>query len=119
MFRPQFPCPPAPKGFVWQPCVYEFDVTNTPAFRLSLAANQETGWIPMKLDSDAPFVLKAIKISRSGFNVILKDPHENELMNDYLDPVEFANNVPPFTILEGPGIECPSGSTFRVKLQGQ
>jgi hypothetical protein len=119
MFRPQFPDVAPPPGFVWQPCVYSFDYTNTPAFILALASSQESGWIPMHLDSDAPFILKAIKIVHSGLNVILRDPHYNELSDDFENPNEYSTAVSPWTVLEGPGIDCPSGSTFHVRLQGQ
>lgn len=120
MFRPQFAIPPACPGYVWQPCVYQFDPTNTPAFvNILLAAGQETGHIPLPLDDDAPFQLMAIKIEHSAVNVQLWDPFGNELMDTYVDPSEYASDVAPYTILEGPGILCHEGSTFQVRLQGQ
>jgi len=120
MFRPQFPRPAAPPGFIWQPCLYQFDETNTPAFaEISLASGDESGYIPLHLDRDAPFVLLGIKIQQSTVNVQLWDPHGNELMDTYVTPDEYATDLCPFTILEGPGIECPKGSVFQVRLQGQ
>ncbi len=120
MYRPQFPRPPACPGFIWQPCVFQFDATNTQAFvGITLAARQESGYIPLPLDRDAPFVLMAIKIEHSNVNVQIWDPFGNELMDTYVDPAEYASEDVPFTILEGPGIECPKGGRFQVRLQGQ
>jgi hypothetical protein len=120
VFRPQFARPPACPGFIWQPCVYQFDSTNTPAFaQIALASGDESGYIPLPLDKDAPFVLMAIKIQQSTVNVQIWDPDGNELMDDYVSSPEYATDLCPFTVLEGPGVECPKGSVFQVRLQGQ
>jgi hypothetical protein len=120
MYRPQFPLPPAPPGFVYQPCVYQFDRTNTPAFTgISLATGQQTDDIPLPLDTEAPFTLLGIKIENSSLNVKLWSPYGDELMDDFLKPAEYASEIPPFTVLEGPGIYCQAGSVFAVRLQGQ
>lgn len=118
MFRPQFARPDAPEGFIWQPCIYQYDVTNTPAFQsLALVPGSETGYIPLDLDRDAPFVLLAIRMVTQGLNVQLWDPYNNPLMEDYTPPEEYAGHPPFTTILEGPGIECVKGGTFQVRLQ--
>jgi hypothetical protein len=120
VFRPQFPYPPPQPGYVWQPCLYQFDQTNLPALgSLSLLKGQETGHIPLQLDHDAPFILLAIKIQNAGVNVLLTDPWANQLMDDYVKPSLYASGLPPFTILEGPGIEVPEGAVFTVRFQGQ
>ena len=120
MYRPQFALPPAPEGFLWQPCVYQFDNTNTPAFgNMVLAKGQESGRIPLELDRDAPFTLLACKAANSGFNIRLTDPWGNELMDDFVSPALYANQVPPATVLEGPGIEVPPGAVFTIRFQGQ
>jgi hypothetical protein len=120
MFRPQFPFPSPPPGFIWQPCIFRFDKTNTPAFvGVSLATGQESGYIPLPLDQDAPFILMAIKVGHTNVNVQILDPYGNELMDTYVDPAEYASDTVPPTILEGPGIECPKGGRFQVRLQGQ
>ncbi len=121
MFRPQFTAPPPtpPPGFVWQPCVYEFDPTNTPAFAgISLSTGQETGYIPLTLDSDAPFYLLAIKIEHTTANFQIRDPQTNELIDAFVPPELFASNLPPAAVLEM-GVLCPKGSVLEVKLQGQ
>lgn len=119
MFRPQFPLPAPPPGYVWQPCIYQWDKTNLPALGLlTLAAGQETGHIPLQLDHDAGFVLLAIKLRNGAANLILFDPWSNQLMDDYVNPVEFGSQEI-VTVLEGPGIEVPAGACFAVRFQGQ
>jgi hypothetical protein len=119
MFRPQFALPAAPDGFVWQPCVYQFDQNNIPALgSLLLASGQETGHIPLALDKDACFTLLGVKIENGGVNVLLFDPFNNQLMDTYVRPALYASEVSPFTALEGPGIEVPAGAVFTVRLQG-
>ena len=120
MYRPQFAMPPAPEGFTWQPCIYQFDRTNTPAFgNVILSKGQESPYIPLHLDKDACFVLLATKITADGFNVLLFDPWSNQLMDDYLNASLFAGKLPPATALEGPGLSVPPGAVFTVRLQGQ
>lgn len=119
MYRPQFALPAPPEGFVWQPCIYEFSQVNVPALgSLLLSTGQETGRIPLPLDKDACFTLLAVKIQQGGVNVWLEDPWGNDLSDTYVNPSQFAGELPPFTALEG-GIECPAGSQFSVRLQGQ
>jgi len=120
MFRPQFAMPVAPAGFVYQPCVYQFDRTNTPAFAaVVLASGAQTGDIPLHLDKDACFILLAVKVIADGFNLELRDPWTNPLMDGFIDGDLYAGRVPPATALEGPGLEVPAGAVFTVRLQGQ
>lgn len=120
MYRPQFALPAAPAGFLWQPCIYQFDQNNVPALgSLTLTAGQESGYIPLSLDRDACFMLLAVKIQNGGVNVLLFDPWLNQLMDDYVKPALYASEFSPATVLEGPGIEVPPGSAFSVRLQGQ
>ncbi len=110
---------PAPAGYEWQPCIFQFDETNLPALgSLSLSAGQESGHIPLALDKDAPFVLLAVRVSDAGINVLLFDPWSNQLSDTYVIPSNFSNALQ-ITALEGPGIEVPAGSQFAVRLQGQ
>src|ERR1035437_9568635 len=117
MYRPQFARPAAPEGFLWQPCVYQFDATNLPALgNMALAKGQESGRIPLQLDRDAPFVLLAVKLANSGFNVKLTDLFGNHLMDDFVSPALYAGIGPPATVLEGPGIEVPPGAVFIIRF---
>lgn len=120
MYRPQFAMPQAPQGFVYQPCIYQFDQHNIPALgNLSLLPGQETGRIPLRLDHDAPFILLAVQILNGHVNLRLTDPFGNELMDEFLPPVLYASDAPFHTVLEGPGIQVPKGAVFQVRLQGQ
>ncbi len=120
MFRPQFAMPQAPAGWVYQPCVYQFDRTNTPAFAfVVLGAGDETGDIPLHLDKDACFVLLAVKVIADGFNIELRDPDTNPLMDTFISGDIYAERLVPATTLEGPGLEVPAGAVFTVRLQGQ
>ena len=99
MFRPQFPQKPPPAGFVYQSCVYQFSQVNVPALgSLALAKGQESGYIPLQVDDDAPFVLMAIKIQNAGVNVLLWDPFNNPLMDDFQVPAQYASELPPPTM---------------------
>jgi hypothetical protein len=121
VYRPQFAFPPAPDGYTWQPCVYQFDENNVPALgNLSLAAGQVTGHIPLPLDRDACFVLHAIKIDFGGVDVLLFDPWTNQLMDDFLDPRVYASEIiPPAPLEGGDGLSVPAGSRFAVRLRGR
>ena len=111
--------PPAPAGFEWQPCIYQFDQFNTPALaNIALLPGQTSGNIPLKLDRDASFVLLACKVQNGGVNVLLSDPWSNNLMDDFLVPALFAGELSPWTVLEGPGLAVPAGAVFQVRLQG-
>jgi hypothetical protein len=120
VYRAQFAFPAAPPGYTWQPCIYQWDKTNVPALgSLSLATGQETGYIPLEFDKDAPFVMHGIKLGTGRVNVQLWDSDGNALMDTYVNPVQYASQLPPITTLEGPGIEVAPGAIFQLKLQGQ
>ncbi len=120
MFRPQFAMTPAPAGWVYQPCIYQFDRTNTPAFAaVVLASGDQTGDIPLHLDKDACFILLAVRIISDGFDIELRDPWTNPLMDDFTNGDIYAERLVPVTTLEGPGLEVPAGAVFTVRLQGQ
>jgi hypothetical protein len=122
MFRPQYPfAPPRKQGFVYQPCIYQFTPSNTPGLgAIAVSTGQETSYIPLQLDKDAEFVLLGAKIEHAGLNVLLWDPFNNPLMDSFVTPAEYAAELQPFTVLEGGrGVECPPGSAFQVKFQGQ
>jgi hypothetical protein len=117
VYRPQFALSAPPPGFVWQPCLYEFSQVNVPALgTLLLAAGAETGRIPLPLDKDACFTLLAVKIQNGGVNLLLEDPWDNKLMDDFVKPALYASEVMT-TPLES-GIEVPAGAVFSVRLQG-
>lgn len=119
-YRPQFAFPSPPEGYEWQPCIYQWDASNLPALgSLALATGQESGYIPLQVDADVPFILHAIKLGTGGVNVEILDPEGNQLMDTYVNPVQFASQFPPVTVLEGPGIEVSPGAVFQVRFKGQ
>lgn len=120
MYRPQFLMPAAPAGMVWQPCIYQWDRTNTPAFgNIVLASGSESGNIPLHLDKDACFVLLACKVIADGFDVEIFDPWTNPLTDTFVNTDLFAGKLSPAAVLEGPGVEVPAGAVFTVRLRGQ
>jgi hypothetical protein len=119
MYRHQFPFTAAPEGFMWQPCIYQFDQNNVPALgSLVLTPGQQTGHIPLLLDPDACFTLLAVKIENGGLNVLLFDPWSNQLMDDFVRPALYASADGAASVLEGPGVAVPAGSAFSLRLQG-
>lgn len=112
--------PEAPEGFEWHMCAYEFDQTNTAAFvNIALSPGQEGPHIPLRLDHDVPFYLMAIRITFANVDVQLWDVWDNPLLDDFDQPAEYASASPPSTVLEGPWIACPPGSSFVVRLRGR
>lgn len=120
MFRAQFPHNPPPVGFVYQPCIYQYDKNNVPALgSLALVKGQESGYIPLPTDQDATFIWMGAKVENGGVNVAFWDANGNPLMDTYIAPSEWAGELQPVTILEGPGIEIPPGGIIQVRFQGQ
>jgi hypothetical protein len=58
--------------------LYSYDVTNLPTFNATLASGAQTGRIPLRLDKDADFYLRAI--STTGLiSLRLEDTDGNQL----------------------------------------
>jgi hypothetical protein len=118
VFRPQFPFPPAPPGFSWQPCVYQYDGTNTPVLgTLLLSSGQVSGHIPLHTDKDAPFLLMAIRVTGTETKILLLDQWWNYLVHDYVLPAMYGSTIPP-TNLEGPWVEVPAGAVLQARFEG-
>jgi hypothetical protein len=78
MYRPQFPYPAPKAPCNDQPCVYSFDFTNLPVFLGTLASGARTGRVPLRLDKDADFYLRAIR-SQGLISFRLEDTDGNPL----------------------------------------
>lgn len=78
MYRSQFayPLPPAP--CFDQTCLYSFDSTNCPVFQGSLASGARTPRVPLKLDKDADFYLRAVS-QQGTVSIRLEDADGNPL----------------------------------------
>jgi hypothetical protein len=85
MYRPQFPYPLPPAPCEADRCQYSFDTSNTPALAQVLGAGQQTGRIPLNMDVDADFYLRAITtLGTTSFPALscsfrLVDPESNNL----------------------------------------
>lgn len=124
MYRPQYAhsLPPAPCA--QQTCQYSFDQTNLPALSGSLAAGARTGRIPLRMDKDAPFYLRAI-MTQGTLSIRVEDPDRNAFSNSE-QATESANYEIPsewsltkgagFAVLESGagGVFIPAGATFVV-----
>ena len=79
MYRPQFPYVQPAAPCVDQRCQYSFDSTNTPALLDNLDTLTALSRIPLILDTDAPFFLRGITISKTDLMVRLEDCNSNPL----------------------------------------
>lgn len=126
MYRPQFvyPLPPAPCED--QACMYSFDQTNLPVFSGTLAAGAQTGRLPLKLDKDADFYLRAIH-SKGAISFRLEDTDGNALSDsenaangtNFELPNEYSNTAGAGGVaLESGagGIFGPAGGNYVVYL---
>ncbi len=102
---------------MWESFIYAFDPINVPALDgISLSPGQELQHIPLVLESDADFLLCAVKISGTTLQVKLETAWTDPLMDDFLPPSLYASDVFE-TALEAP-IHCPAGSVISLSLRG-
>lgn len=80
MYRPQFAFPKA-SNCQEQRCIYCFDSSNTPSMAGTLAAGITTSRIPLPLDRDADYLVRAIQISPSLLQFGLEDPGYHPLVH--------------------------------------
>lgn len=132
MYRPQFVYPPAGKGCTDRKCTYSFDYTNTPA--LAVPNNNVVNVkIPLILDQDADFFLRAIQVqvqndsNPNNFQLGLLDCFGNQL----LDPLLPGNPPTLYPYLwcqsstggivtldsDDWGIYCPAGGALSAYVQ--
>lgn len=122
-YRPQMAFASA-EGFEDRTFHYTFDGTNTPQLNGNLAANARIMNIPLSMQPDAPFLLRAIKVQATAgegsvLDIWLKDPFGNLLsdnpvaIDDYVAPSgrQIAGTV---AVVFEPGIRCPLGTVFWV-----
>ena len=106
--------------------MYSFDATNLPVFGGTLAAGAQTGRIPLRLDKDADFYLRAIK-SQGLVSFRLEDTDGNPLSDcdnannptNYELPNEYSRTVGAGLVaLESGagGIFGPAGGNYVVYL---
>lgn len=127
-YRPQFvfasdpPCED-------QPCLYSYDSTNCPVLQGSLLAGNHTPRIPLRLDKDADFYLRAID-TQGTIELRIEDPEGNALFDsenatastNYAHPHKYSNTVGAgYVTLEGgkDGVRGPAGGNFLLYLYNQ
>lgn len=143
-YRPQFAYPASPGRCAYpkslfpnvdQKCQYSFDSTNTPQLAASLAAGARTGLIPLILDMEADFYLRAIRASAFDLNFGGADlsfrlvaPGLGDPLSDSENAVDAANYVKTsqysdtvgagVVALESGagGVFCPGGGNFSLYL---
>jgi len=126
MYRPQFPYPLPAAPCSDQACLYAFDATNLPVFLGTLAAGARTGRIPLRLDKDADFYLRAIG-TQGLVSIRLEDTDGNPLSDsenaiqgmNYELPQEYSETAGAgFVALESGagGVFGPAGGNYVVYL---
>lgn len=126
MYRPQFAYPLTPAPCEDQTCMFSFDKTNLPALTGSLAAGARTGRIPLKVDKDAAFWLRA-EDSQGDISYRLEEPSGNALSDsenttnssNYMIPNEYSRTSGAgFVAFESGagGIFVPPSGTFLLYL---
>ena len=125
MYRPQFAYSPSPAKCKDQSCMYSFDGTNTPYF-LSVAANDPgTNQVPLMLDQDADFIIRAIRISPTSLGIVLEDCFLHVIVdqnpqNQCLNPQFWSEtDGAGLVALENDnwGIWCPAGGILIAYVQ--
>jgi hypothetical protein len=126
MYRPQFLFPLPPNPCTDQSCMYSFDSSNLPVFLGTLLPGAQTGRIPLKLDKDADFYLRAID-TMGAIAIRLEDTDGNPLSdcdnvvnstNFELQPEYSQTAGAGFAALESGagGIFGPGGGNYVVYL---
>ena len=126
MYRPQFSFPLPPDPCEDQACMYSFDASNLPVFAGTLVAGARTGRVPLKLDKDADFYLRALD-TQGLISIRLEDTDGNPLSDsenatqgtNYELPNEYGRTAGAgFTVLEGGkgGVFGPAGGNYVVYL---
>ncbi len=79
MYRPQFAFRKPVGSCEEHRCHFSYDASNTPAL-VSVAAGANLTKIPLRMDQDAPFYLRAIQATPSGLQIRLEDCFDNPLL---------------------------------------
>jgi len=126
MYVPQFAYPRAPGDCNDQRFTYSFDASNLPVFTGSLSPGQQTGRIPLSLDKDADFYLRAINIQGAAA-VRLEDPEDNPLSDsdnrlqaaNFMLPAEYGDSAGAGVVAldsGSDGVYGPAGGKFVLLL---
>ncbi len=126
MYAPQFAYPRAPGKCNDQRFTYSFDASNLPVFLGSLSPGQQTGRIPLSLDKDADFYLRAVNVQGLA-SVRIEDPEDNPLSDsdnqlqdaNFMLPAEYADSGGAGVVAldsGSDGVYGPAGGNFMLLL---
>lgn len=127
MYRPQFPYPPTPVGCQDQRVSYSFDGSNVAYFSGTVAAGALLQQVPLPLDKDADFYLRAIQIQATTLLIGLQDAGGHPLLLPSAPGLPPTLSVPlwaqcdggPIVPLESDnwGVFCRAGSRLLAYVQ--
>lgn len=126
MYRPQFLFSLPPEPCEDQTCMYCFDSTNLPVFAGTLGVGKQTGRVPLRLDKDADFYLRAIS-QQGNVSIRIEDTDGNPLSDsenaanstNFELPKEYSRTAGAgFVALESGagGVFGPGGGNYVVYL---
>jgi hypothetical protein len=96
-----------PRNCDVQRCVYSFDRTNTPWLTTTLAAGANISRIPLQLDKDADFFLRAIQTTDNGVGLEFRlEDMKGHPLSDKDNVVTLTNYEYPalYSAMDGAGI---------------
>lgn len=127
MRQVQLTHPEAPTGMMWEEFEYNFDPTNTPILNTQLLPGQTLLNIPLVLQSDAVFFIRAIQVNdpqqslgvrfRDAFGRYLSSPDTFVPSFTYSSPQPLNGSLPGISVvLIEPPLECPKGSVILLDI---
>ena len=123
-YRPQFVTAATPPGFVDEEFEYYFDQSNTPGLT-PLAGGQSVNKLPLQLQTDSEFVLRALEISGNTGPLCIRlyDPFGNELSavtvecdTAYDATLQAGNPIGRLPVPFEPEARCPAGGFLQIDI---
>lgn len=125
IYRPQYAFSRRPAGFEDEAFHYSFDSSNVPVLGTTIAAGANVQNIPLQLQNDAEFILRAVKIqlatAPSNLYATIRDPFGNFVSAVPLPLDNYLTGAGAALIgrMEVPfesEIHCPLGGFFQLFL---
>ena len=121
-YRPQFAYPPPPRGVGEDQFSYSFDATNTPGLIATIPANGITRNIPVTLQTDAVFMVRALFIAAANLGIQIRTTFGWILSDDFV-PLNVSYQASGIAIAGGlfvpvePELLCTPGGIFLFNFQ--
>jgi hypothetical protein len=108
-----------PEGFEDEDFEYVFNFQNTPALAAPIAPGQTSLNIPLQLQSDAPYMIRAIQVAnpQSVLSIRFRDAFEQFLSDDFVPSWCYASTQGDNGAVQEPELPCPAGSVILVDLK--